>query len=346
MSILFMDNFSIYGTGLTGRQKMMAGIWAAATGNCILDDDPDGVSGGQVLRLSDSGSASMRKVFDQGQQTTVGCHVRVYFPTIESTNTSFIGFPDQDAAGQVGVRMDASGYLHAYKGSTLLGSSDLPVIVADSWIHLEARLVVSNTVGEFELRINEDTVIGPLTNIDTQDTANTEVSGILLANGSNNTVYFRDLICWSGDGAQNNDFLGDHSVVSLAPTGDTVLNWTPSTGSTGYDLIDETTPLDTDYVYADDAPPGASEFELADLDPDVVVVAGLQTVVRALKTDSGAANLQVSLNSDGNSDAGADRPISTSATYYLDVSELDPATSAPWTPAAVDDATVSIDRTI
>lgn len=343
MSILFMDNFSNYGGSIA---HMKEGVWAASSGVLNLLANPDGVSSGLVLRASDSGAESIRKVFDQGPQTTVGIHVRVYFPELSATNTTFIRLLDQAAATQVGISMDASGYLSVTRGSTVLGTTAAPAIVAGSWIHLELKVVVSETVGTIELRVDERTVID-LENQDTVATSNVEISGFLLGNGTNSTVYFNDLILWNGSGSENNDFLGDYSVVTLLPVSDIALNWATSSGATGYNLIDETLTVDdTDYISADDSPPAASEFGLSDLPADIVSVKALQTVARMLKTDSGTATGQVSLKSGGVLDSGDDHAVSVSATYYVDISELDPDTSALWTPVSVNNASVVIDRTL
>ena len=123
-------------------------------------------------------------------------------------------------------------------------------------------------------------------------------------------------------------------------------NWTASTGSTGFNLIDEAGPDDADYVQAANPPPAASTFTLSDLPADVTSVRGLISLVRAKKTDGGDGNLQVSLQSNSVDDLGADRPITTADTYWWDVSELSPDTGVAWTPAEVDAAKIKIDRTL
>ena len=69
-------------------------------------------------------------------------------------------------------------------------------------------------------------------------------------------------------------------------------------------------------------------------------------MVRARKIDGGDANLQTSLISGGDVDPSADRPITTTFTYWYDISETDPDTGNAWTPASFDAANVEIDRTL
>lgn len=123
------------------------------------------------------------------------------------------------------------------------------------------------------------------------------------------------------------------------------------TGEDGAGLTwqDDTMPLgatDNSFIAADSTPPAASTFNMTNLDAEVVTVKGLMTFCRAYKTDGGTANLQVSLVSGASTDNGADRPVTTTPTTWMDISELDPATAAAWTPIAVNAVKLKIDRTV
>lgn len=75
-------------------------------------------------------------------------------------------------------------------------------------------------------------------------------------------------------------------------------------------------------------------------------MSALIPVVRVRKTDGGDGNVQVGLNSNGDSDLGSDRPITTAFTYYWDVSEISPDTATAYTPVEVNAVTMTIDRTV
>jgi len=102
---------------------------------------------------------------------------------------------------------------------------------------------------------------------------------------------------------------------------------------------------DMSFISANDTPPAAFVCELSNLPPDVTSVRGLQTRVRAAKTDGGDGSLQVSLVSGGVSADGANRPITTSLTYWPDICEIDPNTGALFTPLAVDAVQLKANRT-
>lgn len=102
---------------------------------------------------------------------------------------------------------------------------------------------------------------------------------------------------------------------------------------------------DMSFISADDTPPAPFVCELTNLPPDVTSVRGLQTRVRAAKTDGGDGSLQVSLISGGVPANGANRPITTTQTYWTDICEIDPNTGNLFTPLAVDAVQLQTSRT-
>lgn len=343
MAIEFMDNFSNYGTDTS---NLVDGLYSQIDG-VIFENDPDGISGGKVIRTS-NGYRLRRSL--SAAKTTVGVGFRIWpnaLPIGIDSSPAIICFNDTDNEVQVSIRLNTDGTLTAYRGNigTVLGSTSTPVITASAWTHVEAKVLFSQTVGTVEIRINGVTKLS-LTGLDTVSSANVNCTQVRFGNGNGLFVYMKDLIVWNGDGSFNNDFVGDVSVVTLLPTSDVSFNWTPSTGVTGYNLIDETTPDDADYISADATPPAASTFTLTDLDEDVTSVKGLMMVGRMMKTDGGDAQVQMSLISNGDLADGQDRPITTTQTYWTDVSETDPDTAAAWTRAGVNAATIKINRTV
>ena len=354
MAIEWMDNFSQYGTT---ESYMLNGLWAELLsdngGTPSLETDPDGVSGGKVIKLY---RGNIRRVLSAAK-TTVGVGFRYYMtalPVSSALRPQIIQFADADNAVQVTLLVETTGAISVYRGlgqsgGTLLTTTATPVLVAGSWNHIEIKVLFSQTVGTVEVRINEEAVIA-LTNQDTVSTSLVECSQLRFCATSYNTSnyengYLKDVLVWNTSGSQNNDFMGDCQIVTILPTSDDTFSGWASTGANGFSVIDETTPDDADYITAEVADTTAAVFALSNLDPDITVVKGLQTVVRALKTDGGTATLQVALNSAGDLDNGDDRPITTSATYWADISELDPDTAAAWTPTTVNAAKLSIDRT-
>jgi hypothetical protein len=343
MSIQFMDNFQQYGTT---ESNLLDGVYADYSG-VALADDPDGFSTGKVLTCGGSAFGNpIRKVLTTIEQTTVGVGFRLWLSNLPSSNGQDI-FYFRDAANdtQLTVEVNSTGTMTVKRGSTVLATTAAPVITAAGWYHIEMKAFFDQTAGTFELRVNGVPKID-LDTIDTVDTSLIECSQVVLTYYDSGDAYFKDFIIWDGNGTANNDFIGDVQIVSLIPVSDNSLNWTTSTGATGYNLIDESIPDDADYVYADDTLPAASVFNLSDLDEDVVSVKGLMSFVRMMKTDGGTAQVQVGLVSGSSTDLGADRAITVAETYWMDSSELDPDTAAAWTPIAVNALKLQIDRTV
>jgi hypothetical protein len=350
MAIQFMENFSTYGVVDASANNLMEdGLYAAAGVEII--PDPDGISSGYVARMGPG--LTLRRVLT-GTLDTVGTGFRVYFAILPSNNNqSIIRFRDSANNDQVTLTAGTTGTLQVRRGSdggTVIAETTGPVITAQAWHHIQIQVVFSNTVGSVEVKVNNITVCSA-TLVDTQGTSVAGCAQMYFGATSVTNSYFhaKDWIVWDGTGSSNNTFIGDVKILTLLPNADNSFNWTPSSGTTGYNLIDEGYPDDaddTDYITADDTLPAASVFELEDLPPDIISVKGLMTVVRAIKSASGDAQMQVSLVSNGDEDTGTDRPVTVAQTFWTDVSELDPDTGAAWTPAAVNAAKLKIDRTL
>lgn len=341
MSIEWMDNFALYGVG--GQARMLNGLYAEVGGSSIVvDPDPSG-SGELVLRTVSPGGLSWRRVLG-GTRARVGLAMRVWMPDLSSEGDSrFLSFRDVGNNSLCDLTILTTGALR-FRYAGLASSVDTagPVLVANAWQHVEILVDFSTTVGGVEVRVEGVTVL-------TASAINTGAGCAQVASDIDETsfsIYQRDLICYNGLGTENNNFLGAVKIVTLTVTGDEALNWTPSTGATGFAILDNVPPNDAQYISAGDPPPSPYAGTLSNVPIDTTTIKALQTVVRAAKVDGGDGNLQVSLLSGASTGTGADRPITTAFTYWFDVFELDPATGAAWTPVGADAARVQLDRTV
>lgn len=348
MSLLWMDNFDSYGTDET---KLLDGLYAQ-TGDAVLSTDPDGVSTGKVMYFQTS-SSTLRRVLPSAI-ATVGTGGRFWFDGLPTSGIAeILAFSDENNVTHITLGVLTTGVITAYRGSsggTSLGSTSVPVLASGAWNHIEAKVLISDTVGTVEVRVNGVVVL----NLTGQDTRNGGVASVgqirwcssTASQGFQRDFYLKDITAWSTSGSYNNDFMGDVQVVTLRPASDVSFNWTASTGSTGWDLIDESTPSDTDYISADATPPAASTFSLTDVDSDVTSIKGVMMVGRMLKTDGGDAQVQMSMVSGVSTADGSDRAITTAATYWFDINETDPATSLPWDRVALNAANIKVNRTL
>lgn len=358
--ILFADNFREYAsvTQMLDGMYVQAGPTIGST-NISLVTDPDPLSEGyQVVRLPKpaGGSSSsvwhrLRCVLPQAANT-VGASFRLFIDGMPSVTARGwrLAFRDSANVTQVSARIETTGAIKFYNAdSTLIAETSVPVLAARAWNHVEIKVYVHDSAGTIGLYVNGVNKLSA-TGLDTkgsttEDTISQLEHFIAMTDTSaGGYTYLKDLVYWDSSGSSNNDFLGDVSVVTLKPTADSSLTWTPSTGATGWNLIDEIPADDTDYIST--ATTGANVFDLEDLPPEYVGVKALVSVIRMNKNDGGTAKVQVGLLSGGDEDTGADRPVTSAPTFWYDVSEQNPDTASAWTPTSVNAAQLRINRTL
>lgn len=357
MSLLGLDFPSgqpgLYGTDAT---KMLDGLYTEANSKLSIVEDPSAIVTGNVLLFQANASVQgrIRRTMPTSGYT-FGFACRLYLPGLPVHAERLPHIYQVRNISNVAmctIVIETDGRVSAYRGShsgTLLGTSTSAAAVANAWQHWECKIFCDAVAGTVEVRVEGV----PVLNLTGQNTLGatgpiTQVASESADSGVNvgYNFYMKDLVWWDTAGSLNNNFLGSIAVYELIPNADTALTWSLSSGSTGYSLVDEAPPVDTDYIYASDPPPAADKMSLTDLPVDVTSVKGLIAIVRSFKTDGGDGNLQIGLESNGDVGLGSDRPLTTTATYWADVFETDPDTSAAWTPAAVNDVEIQFDRTV
>lgn len=368
MALIWAD-FPSNSQGLYGteRDRMLDGVWAALEGNggsgthltLVSDPDPSIGASGTVLRVSNNTfiQRGARFALPAGPTQKVGIACRLWVSALPAGDwnpyrgplLAFRTAANVDIANITVLSNGGIGVARTNENVDPYGSTSVPVITANSWNHIEIALDRSDTIGTIEVRVNAITVLEltglnlGLVNTGQVFVGTNDHNGNI--NNLDNVNYYKDIIFWDGTGTQNNDFLGSVAVIALRPDSDNSFNWTASSGSTGFNLIDEAPPVDTDFISASDALPAASTFNLQNLPPDIVSVKGLIPISRARKIDGGDGNLQMGLVGTL-TDLGANKAITTAFTYHWDVSELSPDTGAPWTPVEVDAVKLQVNRTL
>lgn len=359
MALLWMDGFDHYGVDDTGRANMLAGAWAeiSTTAGGVEPRSSQSRTGLYSLFFpSNTGDVFARRVLGKSTQV-VGVGFAVYLTQLPSSNSThrLVALADVTNTIHLTLGVESTGAMTVKRGrfssGTVLYTTPTPVLVAEAFNHIELRAYIDNASGAVEVRVNGVTVIS-LTDIDTQDTANTEVSQIsfgksVFESTDYSPFYIDDVFVWDDTGTTNNDFLGDRRVRTIYPNADTaVAEWSVTGAASGFAAINQTSPDgDTTYIEADTSVPVTSEFGLQDLPASTGAIAAIQTYVMQRKTEAGDGSTQTSLISGASVANGADRPITEVYTYWMDVFETDPATGSAWTKAGVDDVKLRIRRT-
>lgn len=361
MAITWMDDFTCYGTDVNRALRLLDGVYASVS-RFDLQADPDpSTAGAQVLRGFGGGlGGEIRKVMPTSQ-ATVGVAARLWPAALPPSSLYGMNpFVFYDAGGNIHITImiNPSGYIEAYRNDwrdvgnrTLLGTSSTPVMTANAWRHLECKVLIHLSAGTVEVRAEGITVLNlsgirTLGNVGGPATSVGIIGMMTPQDGGAPAMYWKDFITWDSTGAANTNFLGSCQVLKCTPSSDTSLGWTPSTGTTGFNLINETTPDDDGtYISAPFPLPSASQFQLTDLPVNVTTVKAVQLMHRSKKTDGGDGNLQVTAVSGANTALGADRPITTAYTYMWDVFDLDPSGSA-WSRTLVNALQLKLNRTL
>lgn len=345
--LLFADTFNTYGTNTA---LMLNGLYAAVA-NSSLGPDPTGAPVNVFQTTSNPlNGYRLRRVFNSSK-TTAGFGLRLWLTTLPPNNVCVpvFNFLDGASGQQISVSIDTVGKLNVHQGwygaGILLGVTTGPVVTANAWHHIEFKATANAVTGSFEARINGVpvlTVAGVNTGTDYSQfcVECPNASAITLA------YYIKDLVLWDGTGTYNNNFMGSVSVLDLLPDSDVSFNWAASTGTTGYNLINDIPPVDTSYVSAAFPVPAASVFGLQNLPADVTSVKAMIPTIRAEKIDGGDGSLQMAMKSGASTGLGSDRPMTVAYTYWQDIFEVDPATTLPWTPGAANAAQLQINRTV
>lgn len=367
MALLHADNFTIYGAN---ANFMLNGVYADvgspnAGGNNSTDlvTDPDGISSGRVLSTRyNSGYGLVRRVLP-GLRSSAGIAARVWMPSLPSgpaitptyvfqdTSNVVLASMGIDPTGRITFNQLDPGGINQHQ----LAITSAPVVTANGWFHIECQFSTATSGGlttfSWQIRVEGIPVLTGSTVLPASSpTPNPNlIASVSIGNYTvaETTYYFKDFVVWDTTGSQNNTFLGSVLVINLVPDADTTLNgWTPSTGTTGFPILSDIPPDDTKFITAAVGQINTQyKGSVSNLPSNVTSVKGVITYVRAAKTDGGDGSLQNGVISGSSTGLGANRPITVAQTYWQDVFELDPATTNPWLPAAVNAMNYQINRT-
>lgn len=353
----WMDGFEHYGVTETYMLEGVGGAaaWSAVTGCSLSTANP--ATGTHHMRMTAAinNAQRMRRALGQSKQVSgLGYRFSVTdLPSQEdTTHLTLVGFRDVSNNEQCAVWLGTEGSVHAV-GAGLDHRSD-PCVAAGGFHHLEAKAKIHGTTGYLEIRVNEVTVLN-ITGADTQATANAETSQFefgmfpVVTSTVSTTQDTDDIFAWDDDAtdAENTvvDFVGDKGCYYLPTTADTAeADWTLSSGASGYSLLDELDPIDSDYI-GDSTGAARSIFQVAALPGNVAEVIAMQPVGRLRKEESGSVTIRMGVVVDGNESYTADFSPSTTFAYGTPTPKtIDPDTGVAWASDANPD--LLIERTV
>lgn len=323
MSLLFIDGFDHYATA-DGLKK-----WNAfGTGVSIASSS--GRRGGGALNLNGS-----TRFVDKTLAATYSTLIAGFAMDVLGGNGgAFLKLLDGSTV-HVSLVLTATNAIAAYRGdvATLLGTSANAVVPASGYCYVEAKVLISDTVGTVDVKVNGVSVLS-LSSQDTRNAGNASVTGFRLI-GESAGSNFDDLYVCDTSGSTNNGFLGDCRIDTIYPNGaGNYTQFTPSTGS-NYTCVDETAPNTTDYV--DGSTVGDRDsYAMGNLSALASqTVYGVQVNAAILKDDAGSKSAATFVRSSSTNGDGAGTALGTSQVYISQVFETDPNGSIAWTESSV-----------
>lgn len=325
--LLFCDSFDHYsllstkGYGTTGNAGLASGAGRYRDA-CYTQTTSVSGNGGEIRR------------FVPNSEVIVGGAIKV--DDLRAFRWDF----REGSTVHVSVTVNAGGHVEVRRGSggTLLGTGTATLAV-NTYAYLEARVLVDNTAGLAEIRVNgtQDVLV---TGTDTANggTATLDrwahVTNYLGALVPSATSYLDDLVIVDGS-----SFLGDARVEALIPNGNgNSSQWIGSDGNStdNYQLVDEV-PADADTTYVESSTIGNKDtYACSDVKSTTGQVFAVQTSMYA-KTDT-ARTIAAVARSGMTEDTAAGYALHGYYEYVVSVFEHDPATSGDWTIDAINAA--------
>lgn len=339
--IEWIDGFDTYGSGGADISAAMAGNWAEfGAFDAITFDNTRARTGTYSATSTGQGAnTTMRRVFSDNLDTVVVGYA-LWLDTLPLSFHIISQFLTEDDSVLVTIGAISTGAIRVYAddNTTILGETDNPVLTAQAWDFIECKYTPTSII----VRVNRAEVLNitGLTNPQTAQWARKSTTF-----GDTADWWMDDIYCLNTIGGSNIDFLGDPRVYTLLPDGDdTPLDWTKSSGSTSYSLINEVGPNTTTYLESDNVS-DATQVTLSDLPTDAVNIYGVQTYSYLKKTGAGSTNVKQTLVSsvDATDDDGHD--LTTAWQYYKGNFEQDPD-GGDWTRASVNAVKFRITRDV
>ncbi len=336
MTLLFADSFDHYVTAdITKKWK------SASAANATINSSAGRRSGGCLVAQNTLYTAMLVPL------SSIATVITGFALNVGVSTTGQVLLITDSTTVQCSLRWNTDGSLSFYRGnaSTLLGSSAAGIVPLSTWTYVEVKVNIHNTTGTVEVRVNGSaSPVINLTGQNTRSTSNNFATGISYTTVSGlNSTSFDDLVVLDTAGSTNNNFLGDIRIDALYPNGDgNYSQFTPSTGTTHYTLVDETTPNTSDYN------DGASvndrdSYTMGNLSSLASqTVYAVQTNIACAKDDAGSKSAASFIRSSSTNGDGSSVALSTSQVYISQIFETDPNGSVAWTESTVNAAEVGV----
>ena len=220
MALIFIDGFDHYATATEFDRKYLST-------NGAVQDTADQRTGLGCCKITGNTGNIIIQV-PAKDEYVVGFAIKLNSPTA-SASEGLIDFYEDESSAEVQASLRYTGDKRFRVdrgiggGSVILGTSTDQFDLHDGWHYLEFKVLVHDTLGTYEVKLDEETILSA-TGVDTKN-ANAEaneikhihIQGIEVVN---NATFIDDLYVCDTTGTNNNDFLGDIEVTTIFPKAD------------------------------------------------------------------------------------------------------------------------------
>lgn len=333
MALLKLEGFEQYGD----VADMRRGGWVLSTSEGSLVSGKDF---GQAFNTN-STVANATWGIPEIQEGVLGCYF--YLPTSIATG-DFLRLTCLQGTEQLVLRFDGAGELAIDRGATQLAITSGLSLSTDAWHFLEFYWLISDTIGEYEVRIDESAkLIDRAGTADTQNVTSKSTVMEVWFEGRSNGCYWDHIYLCDTTGLTNNDFLGTNLVQTLAPDADgTTNNFTPLSGLDNYAMVDDGATPDDDTTYVSSATLNDSELYGFPAMNSASAVLGVQVTNHVRKVDAGVRTVRCIARNGLTTVEGDILGVGTDYRYVSHVFETDPDGGGAWDETAVNAAEFGI----
>lgn len=342
--LLWIDGFDHYGTDAA---RLRDGVYAQAQGVEIVSAGAR--TGSRCIRITPSvNDSGLRRTFPATVPVVgIGFAFNIDNLPTDSTSVALCQILDENNQPAATLTVMPTGAIQLRAGgrlSTVTQQSAAEVVATGSFQHFECEL----GAGTCEVRINGVTVLNTAESGVTLGFAQAMLGGCIgypKSGAGLVRMLLDDAFARDGSGALNNSWIGDQKVYTRMPDEDGAeQDWTPSTGSEAWPILDNIPPVDAQYINATTAG-DRSSVGFAAFPSEIVAISGVYTASRIWKSDAGDAKVAVDMISGASETSSPPHPLSTAPRWYGDMFETNPATALPWLVSDINAAQAVLERT-
>jgi len=226
MTILWADNFNIYGPAGSGDANMQRGFWSGG----LLAVPAFEVTGKRWLRVSATGGFQARRILGS-LQTSLGCAMRFHFPVYPpAANARIVEQADGVGARTFSLEATNDGNIRVMNSASVeVTRTATPCFFPGTSHKLQYQMTYNATTGAVEVRVDGRAVIGGSSGVNGANlvlSGNTTQIGVSDQAGSASSDWYVDfMVPYTLSGTYNSNWPNISGVANLQLNGAPVNNF-------------------------------------------------------------------------------------------------------------------------